>query len=98
MRTRLSSWKKRSNGSKQRCATFLLVLHGVPSACFLSVADRFPFPLFKVGKAVYTREIFRRLLVFASNASTSAPTATATAYTPCHASYTNYTGDDGSIF
>jgi hypothetical protein len=53
---------------------------------------------FKVGKAVYARKIFRRLLVFASDASTSAPTATATAYTPCPASNTNYPSDDGSIF
>ena len=52
---------------------------------------------FKVGKAVYACEIFRRLLGFASDASTSAPTATATAYTPCPASHTNYTSDDGSI-
>lgn len=51
---------------------------------------------FKVGKAVYALKIFRRLLVFASDAST-APATAATAYTPCPPSYTNYTSDGGSI-
>jgi hypothetical protein len=51
-----------------------------------------------VGEAVYARDDFRRLLVFASHAPTSAPTATATAYTPCPASYTDYTGNHASVF
>ena len=91
MRTRSSSWKKRYNGSKQRYALR-------PTRCSIRVFSLrlliILIPTFKVGKAVYARKIFRRLLVFASDASTSAPTATATAYTPCHASYTNYTSGD----
>jgi hypothetical protein len=55
------------------------------------------FHFHKVGEAVYARNNFRRLLVFASHAPTSAPTATATAYTPCPAPYTDYTRDSAGV-
>ena len=58
---------------------------------FHPISKKIYFHFRKVGEADYARDNFRRLLVFASHAPTSAPTATATAYTPCPASYTDYT-------